>query len=109
MNKPRQRPIPVTSHERELLEQQKRRWEESTGDSGDWGKFLGTAILLGLAAAGVYNLARATSRSRQSVDVECPECGYSFVMVADRDKQRAIYTTCPECSEEIVVYLGETH
>ncbi len=105
MNKPRQRPIPVTSQERDILEQHKDRYEQSTGDRGDWGKFLGTMTLLGLAAAGIYGLAKATTRSRQSVDVECIECGEMFVMAVPNQRDQAIYTTCPHCGYELVVYL----
>lgn len=106
MAEQRQRPIPVTSKERADLEDYKNRYEQRTGDTGDWGKFLGTVTLLGLAAAGVYTLAKATARSRQSVDVECAECGETFIMAVPNRVDRVIYTTCPHCGEELVVYLG---
>jgi len=106
MGEPRQKPIPVTSGERARLEQHKGRYEDATGDSGDWGKFLGTVALLGLAAAGVYALVKATERSRQSVDVSCCGCNTSFVMALPEGTGRAVYTTCPHCGMELVVDLG---
>lgn len=108
MTERRQRPIPVTTQERAFLEEQKSRYEQRSGDTGDWGKFLGTITLLGLAAAGVYTLAKATARSRQSVDVECTECGEMFVMAVPNRVDRATYTTCPHCGNELVVYLEVT-
>lgn len=101
----RQRPIPVTGTERELLQQQKTRYEEGTGDRGDWGKFLGTITLLGLAAAGIYNLVKASARSQQSVDVQCSECSGKFIMAVSHRSDRAIYTICPHCGTELVVYM----
>ncbi len=106
MSEPRQRPIPVTSQERAVLEQQKRLYEKATGDSGDWGEFLGKIALLGLAAVGVYALAKATQRSPQSVDVDCGSCGGKFVMALPKGAGGAVYTTCPHCSVELVVPLG---
>ena len=106
MNEPRQRPIPVTRQERAILEQQKKRYEAKTGDSGDWGEFLGTVALLGLAAAGVYALVGATRRSPQSVDVICSGCSKDFVMAVPVGTGRAVQTTCPHCGLELVVNLG---
>jgi len=108
MGEPRQKPIPITRQERALLEDQKRRYEQSTGDRGDWGKFLGTIALLGLAAAGIYALSRATSRTKQSVNVRCEICRKTFIMAVPNRADRAIYTTCPHCGGELVVYLGES-
>jgi len=101
----RQRPIPVTGRERESLEEQKKRYEEQTGDTGDWGKFLGTITLLGLAAAGIYGLAKASTRSQQSVDVQCNQCGETFIMAVSDRSDRAVHTVCPYCGTELVVYL----
>jgi len=101
----RQKPIPVTSTERELLQKQKKRYEEGTGDTGDWGKFLGTITLLGLAAAGIYGLAKASARSQQSVDVQCSECSEKFIMAISSHSDRAVHTVCPYCGAELVVYL----
>ena len=106
MGEPRQKPIPVTSGERAKLEQQKQRYESATGEAGDWGKFLGTITLLGLGAAGVYALVKATQRSPQSVDVRCTKCSVTFVMALPEGTGRAVYTTCPNCGAELVVDLG---
>lgn len=88
------------------MDSYKRLYEESTGESTDWGAFLGTIALMGLAAAGVYHLVRATRRSRQTVNVECGECGATFLMAVPTGTGRAVYTTCPECNAELVVDLG---
>ena len=102
----RQRPISLTSGDRDTLDQYKIRYEESTGERTDWGTFLGTVALLGLAAAGVYHLARANKRSPQTVDVECFECGEMFIMAVPQGVDRAVYTSCPACDAELVVDLG---
>ena len=106
MTDARQRPISVTSHDRDALDSHKKRYEESTGEMTDWGAFLGTITLLGLAAAGVYHLAIAKRRSPQTVDVECFECGSTFLMAVPAGTGRAVYTSCPECDAELVVDLG---
>ncbi|MBM3176188.1 MAG: hypothetical protein FJZ93_10845 [Chloroflexi bacterium] len=106
MDEPRQKPIPVTRQERASLEQHKQRYEGATGDTGDWGKFLGTIALLGLAAAGIYALVKATERSQQSVDVCCCRCSRNFVMAVPEGTGRAVYTSCPHCGIELVVDLG---
>ena len=105
MAKPRQRPIPVTRREREQLDSAKARYEQTTGDTGDWGKFLGTVIFLGLAGLGVYKLAKITIRSPESVSVGCPQCGNEFLMVLPEDVSRIIPVNCPHCQEELVVDL----
>lgn len=106
MAEPRQRPIPVTSQERAALEQQKRRYEQFSGDRGDWGKFLSAVTLLGLAALGIYHLARGTRRSDQAVNVECCVCRESFLMAIPNEVGRAVYVLCPHCNAELVVDLG---
>jgi len=105
MTERRQRPIPVTSREREFLEHQKQRYESSSGRSGDWGDFLGAVTLLGLAAVGIYALAKAMKRTPQSVDVECSSCHNTFVMAISTEADRVVYTRCPCCSAELVVKL----
>ena len=101
---PRQRPIPVTADERRRLDEAKSRYERTTGDEGDWGRFLSTVTLLGLAAAGVYSLAKALSKTEQSVTVCCPTCGKDFLMAFQIGADRAILTICPSCSADLVVY-----
>jgi hypothetical protein len=108
MSEPRQRPIPVTRGERDVLDTYKRKYQDRTGETPDWGKFLGTIVLLGLAAAGIYGLARATRRSTQSVDVQCCECQQRFLMAVPSGTDRAVQTMCPHCNTELVVDLGTT-
>lgn len=98
----RQRPIAVTASERELLDAHKRRYEEATGDEGDWGHFLATIVPLGLAAAGVYQLASAR-RNAPSTLVSCEKCGHDFVVALARGAGRTVEVQCPTCAAEIVV------
>jgi len=104
----RQKPIPVTNQERALLEEQKLLYEKSTGDSGDWGKFLENIALLGLAALGIYAIAKATQRTQQSVDVNCAVCSKDFVMAVSTVSLKIVHTKCPYCQSELVVNLGNT-
>ena len=106
MDKRRQRPIPVTSRERAVLDQRKKKYEKSTGLSGDWGKFLGEITLLGLAAAGIYMLVKGTKHSEQSVDVQCKACGETFVLALPAQVDRAVHVQCPDCQAELVVDLA---
>lgn len=101
----RQRPISVNAGDRNLLDSQKKRFDGATGQESDWGSFLATVALLGLAAAGVYYLAKTTKRSPQAIDVECDGCKGIFQMALPQGTNRAIYTTCPRCNAELVVYL----
>jgi hypothetical protein len=102
----KQRPISISSDDRAVLDSQKRLFEQSTGERTDWGRFLGTAVLLGLAAVGIYHLVRATNRSPQSVDVQCYQCSGNFILAVPRGTGRAIQTTCPHCNAELVVDIG---
>ena len=106
MKEPRQKPISIASRDRGALDSYKKRYEEKTGERTDWGTFLGTVALLGLAAAGVYHLVRATNRSPQSVDVQCCQCSGNFILAVPRGTGRAIQTTCPHCNADLVVDLG---
>jgi len=106
MARPRQRPIPVTSAEREKLAAAKSKYEQATGDSGDWGKFLSTISLLGLAAVGIYALGKASARPVQSVDVKCHACHSRFLMAVPDGTPRAVLTNCTNCGQEVVVDLG---
>ena len=102
----RQKPISITSRDRAFIDSHKKRYDESIGEETDWGTFLGTVALLGLAAAGVYHLVNAKNRSPQSVDIECCECGEMFIMAVPQGVDRAVYTLCPACDAELVVDLG---
>jgi len=103
-----QRPISIRRHDRDVLDTYKQRYEQSVGETMDWGRFLATVALLGLAAAGIYSLVRASQRSPQSVDVQCPLCGASFVMAVPEGVGRAVHTTCIGCGSELVVDIGMT-
>lgn len=109
MVSPRQRPIPVTSAERDKLDAAKVSYERATGDAGDWGNFLGTVTLLGLAAVGIYALGKAAARSVQSVDVACEACGGSFLMAVPDGTPRAFLIVCPLCGEQIVIDLASIY
>ena len=102
----RQQPISISSRERAILNRQKLRYESSTGRNSSWGGFLGTVALLGLAAVGVYRLVRGSERSPQSMDVECTNCEATFIMAIPEGADRAVYTLCPHCGDELVVDLG---
>lgn len=103
----RQKPIPVTSDEREFLNEQKERYETRSGDTGDWGKFLETMALLGLAAAGIYILVKALQVNRRSANVRCsnPGCGKDFTVALQPGAAKAILVNCPHCQAELVVQL----
>ena len=102
----RQKPISIKKSDRDILDSYKERYETATGEPTDWGRFLGTVALLGLAAAGIYILTRAERRSPQSVDVFCEVCNTNFLMAVPEGTGRAIYTLCPECGADLVVDLG---
>jgi hypothetical protein len=106
MDRPRQRQIPVTRQERERLDEHKQRYEQATGDHGDWGRFLGIVTLAGLAALGIYGLARATRRSTDSVTVSCPSCAENFALALPQPEPRVVEAICPRCNAEIVVDVG---
>ena len=108
INPPRQRPISVTGHEHQALENQRRQYEDVTGDRGDWGKFLGTMSLLGLAAIGIYGLAKAIERSEQSVKVECSLCHKIFPMALPTEPATIVQVPCPYCDIDLVVNLGSS-
>ena len=106
MNIPRQRPISVTGQEHQALDKQRRRYERATGDAGDWGKFLGVMSLLGLAAIGIYGLAKAVERSERSVKVECSTCHKVFPMALPSEPITVVEVPCPYCDTDLVVNLG---
>jgi len=103
MTKPRQKPITLRSRDRDTLDKHKKKYESTRG-STDWGEFLRTVVLLGLAAAGIYAIVKATQRSEGSVNVECT-CGERFVLALTPDVDRAVSVICPACGRELVVDL----
>jgi hypothetical protein len=105
MKMPRQKPIPVTSQEREILEERKHLYEQTTGTRGDWGLFLNNITLLGLAAAGVYNLASIESRGQYSVNLKCGHCRHIFLMALPHEAGQALLIPCPKCRKELVIDL----
>ena len=104
MTEPRQRNIPLDINERRELDQRKQHYESRTGDTGDWGKFLGIATLAGLAALGVYTLAEATKRKPTVWQVNCPRCSTVFpIQVPNPPPWRVTQVACPNCSTELVI------
>lgn len=103
--KRRQRPIPVTDREREYLERQREIYESKVGDTGDWGEFLKTAVLLGLVGLGLYKLAKAAQASGQSVSISCPTCGQVFLMAVPSVLEHYLQVECPHCQAKLVVDL----
>jgi hypothetical protein len=104
----RQKPISLNTRNRDIIDSHKKRFDGATGQKSDWGSFLATVTLLGLAAAGIYHLAKTTNRSPQSVDVQCCQCGGDFMLAVPQGTGRAIYITCPHCNEELVLDLGNS-
>ena len=104
MSGPRQKSIGLTPREKERLDKAKQLYEENTGDKTDFGKFLALVTAVGLAAMGIRKLSKS---SQSNPVVECPECGHRFSIAYVDDLPRIVYVRCPQCSEEVVVDLGE--
>jgi hypothetical protein len=104
MTEPRQRNIPLGIEERRRLDRHKQDYENGTGDTGDWGKFLGVVTLAGLAALGIYALARVTRREPTVWQVNCPTCLTAFpIQVPNPPPWRVNQVTCPTCHTELVI------
>lgn len=104
MPEPRQRNIPLNMNERRELDQRKQDYENRTGDTGDWGKFLGIVTLAGLAALGIYGLAQATKRAPTVWQVNCPYCSAVFpIQVPNPPPWRVTQVACPNCGTELVI------
>jgi hypothetical protein len=104
VTRPRQRHIPLNIDERLGLDQRKRDYEDRTGDVGDWGKFLGTVSLAGLAALGVYEMAQAIKRAPTVWQVDCSGCGVGFpIQVPNPPPWRLALVKCPGCGAELVI------
>src|SRR4030042_2045307 len=102
MKEARQKPISIASKDRGVIDSYKKKYDATTGEKTDWGTFLATMALLGLAAAGIYHLAKTTNRSPQSVEVQCGQCGNNFLMAVPKGTERAVQISCPHCNEELV-------
>ena len=103
---PRQRPIPVTAQERADLERLRAEYNQGIGDTGDWGDFLRAMSLLGLVGLGIYALAKATTRTGQTVNVSCSNCSGTFPLALSMNAPRYVEVTCPHCSRHLVVDLN---
>ena len=102
MNEPRQKSIGITPQEKTQLEKAKKLYENTTGDSTDWGKFLAITSALALGALGIYKL---TKSHKSNPVVDCPECGTRFVIAYPGNLPPVVNVQCPKCSEELVVDL----
>jgi hypothetical protein len=104
MGQIRQRHIPLTVAERRELDQRKRDYEDRTGDVGDWGKFLGTITLAGLAALGIYSMVQVARRGPTIWQVKCLLCGVMFpVRVPNPPPWRLAQIECPKCEQGLVI------
>jgi hypothetical protein len=108
MPNPKQRNLPVDKDEGIELERSKQLYEKETGETGDWGKALGILTLGGLAALGIYALAKASKPTENSWQVTCPNtnCGNTFPIATAGPLPRLAQVTCPYCQTEIVVDFG---
>ena len=102
MTEPRQKSIGITPTEKAMLEKAKQRYDQHTGEDTDWGKFLGTAAILGLAALGVYKLIKS---SKQNPTAKCAVCGQIFPIAFSGEVPSIAYIKCPNpsCGAELVV------
>ena len=108
MSEPRQRHIPLNLEDRKELDQRKQDYEDATGDSGDWGKFLRTVSLAGLAALGVYSGAQVSRATSTVWQAGCPNCATRFpVRVANPPPWRLASSHCPNCNRELVMDFAE--
>jgi hypothetical protein len=109
MAQPRQRHIPLNIDERLELDRRKRDYEDRTGDVGDWGRFLGTVSLAGLAALGVYAMAQAIRRAPSVWQVDCSSCGVGFpIQVPNPPPWRLAQVKCPKCGAELVIDFSDS-
>ena len=104
---PRQKPIPVTSRERDVLEDYKQQFENHTGDTGDWGEFLSAIALLGLAAAGIYALAKNSQRVNSTVNTQCSLCAQDFLVALPPGVSPVVHVLCPNCQTNLVIYTAD--
>lgn len=97
------RHIAVSPQQRLQLEESKQSYERRAGGT-DWGSFLRVATGIGLAALGVYLLARASRQNATTWRVTCPNqnCRAVFPIVAQLPPRLA-QVTCPNCNSELIV------
>lgn len=100
------RHIAVSPQERRQLEESKEHYQDRAGQT-DWGTFLGVATGIGLAALGIYALARASRQNATTWHVTCPNrnCGAMFPLVTQTPPTLA-QITCPSCNSELLVDFG---
>ena len=104
MPQPRQRHIPLNIDDRRELDRRKKDYEDATGDSGDWGRFLRTVSLAGLASLGIYALSPLARIGPTAWRVDCPRCAVGFpVQVPNPPPGRLAQLRCPNCSGELVI------
>lgn len=102
------RHIAVSPEERRRLEAAKQRFEQTEGSS-DWGGFLTAVTAAGLAALGVYGVAKLRERSERSVNVVCPDCAFEFTValaIGAQGPATIIEFDCPHCPAELVLDLA---
>lgn len=106
MTEYQKRHIAVSPQQRLQLEESKRSYERRAGRT-DWGSFLRVATGIGLAALGVYFLARASRQNTMTWHVTCPNqnCRAVFPIVAELPPRLA-QVTCPHCNSELIVDFG---
>ncbi len=103
MSEPKQKSISVTPREKNRLENAKQLYEKHTGETGDWGRFLGTVALLGLASLGIYKLVNSTPKNPTTI---CAVCHKKFPIAYADDLPPVVYVRCPYCESELVVDFG---
>jgi hypothetical protein len=100
-----QKAISVEAEEWALLDRLKRDYEQRTAEEVDWGNFLETVALLGLAAAGVYGRAECLDRTESAASARCSACGLVFPVAVPHRSPRAIHFRCPACRMMLVLHL----
>ena len=100
MREQKQKTIGVTPNEKAHLDRAKKKYQEHAGENVDWGKFLLTAAIAGLAVLGVYQLIKA---SKSDPTVKCPECGREFAIALPVDATEVMQVNCPYCKEWLAV------